>query len=102
MVCEAHAAALKAGKRYVYNSVENVIYMGQDAPPQSKVIGPARGKFRVIGWRFNLKRSGPEPVLRPPTQGPDPDQPRSRDDLGGSGGRPSTTTSCHRRRAPTL
>ena len=36
MVCEAHAAALKAGERYLYNSVENVIYMGQDAPPQSK------------------------------------------------------------------
>jgi hypothetical protein len=36
MVCEAHAAALKAGERYVYNSVENVIYMGQDAPPTSK------------------------------------------------------------------
>src|SRR5512133_202872 len=36
MVCEAHAAALKAGERYVYNSVENVIYMGQDAPPQSE------------------------------------------------------------------
>lgn len=35
MVCEAHAAALKAGERYVYNSVENVIYMGQDAPPTS-------------------------------------------------------------------
>ena len=32
-VCEAHAAALKAGERYVCNSVENVIYMGQDAPP---------------------------------------------------------------------
>ena len=36
MVCEAHAAALKAGERYVYDSVENVIYMGQDAPPQSR------------------------------------------------------------------
>jgi hypothetical protein len=24
MVCEAHAAALEAGERYVYNSVENV------------------------------------------------------------------------------
>src|SRR5687768_15692137 len=36
MVCEAHAAALKAGEQYVYNSVENVIYIGQDAPPQSK------------------------------------------------------------------
>ena len=36
MVCEAHAAALKAGERYVYNSVENVIHMGQDAPPQSR------------------------------------------------------------------
>jgi hypothetical protein len=36
MVCEAHAAALKAGARYVYDSVENVIYMGQDAPPQSE------------------------------------------------------------------
>jgi hypothetical protein len=35
IVCEAHAAALKAGERYVYNSVENVIYMGQDAPPTS-------------------------------------------------------------------
>ena len=35
MVCGAHAAALKAGERYAYNSVENVIYMGQDAPPQS-------------------------------------------------------------------
>ena len=32
MVCEAHAAGLKAGERYVYNNVENVIYMGQDAP----------------------------------------------------------------------
>ena len=36
IVCEAHAAALKVGERYVYNSVENVIYMGQDAPPQSE------------------------------------------------------------------
>jgi hypothetical protein len=36
MVCEAHAAALKAGEQYVYNSVENVIYMGQDAPPTTK------------------------------------------------------------------
>lgn len=36
MICEAHAAALKAGERYVYNSVENVIYMGQDAPPTTK------------------------------------------------------------------
>jgi hypothetical protein len=36
MVCEAHAAALKSGKRYIYNSVENLIYMGQDAPPQNK------------------------------------------------------------------
>jgi hypothetical protein len=36
MVCEAHAAALKAGERYVHNGVGNVIYMGQDAPPQSK------------------------------------------------------------------
>jgi hypothetical protein len=31
MVCQAHAAALKAGERYVYNSVENVIYMGRAA-----------------------------------------------------------------------
>ena len=36
MVCEAHAAALKAGERYVYNSAENVIYMGRDAPPTNK------------------------------------------------------------------
>jgi hypothetical protein len=36
MVCEAHAAALKSGARYTYNSVENVIYMGDDAPPQDK------------------------------------------------------------------
>lgn len=36
IVCESHAAALKAGERYIYNSVENVIYMGQDAPPTSK------------------------------------------------------------------
>jgi hypothetical protein len=36
MVCEAHATALKSGQRYIYNSVENVIYMGQDAPPQNK------------------------------------------------------------------
>jgi hypothetical protein len=35
MVREAHATALKAGERYVYNPVENVIYMGQDAPPTS-------------------------------------------------------------------
>jgi hypothetical protein len=34
MVCQMHADALKTGERYVYNSVENVIYMGQDAPPQ--------------------------------------------------------------------
>jgi hypothetical protein len=32
MVCESHAAALNGGERYVYNSAENVIYMGQDAP----------------------------------------------------------------------
>jgi hypothetical protein len=36
MVCDAHAAALKTGGPYVYNSVENVIYMGQDAPPQNE------------------------------------------------------------------
>ena len=30
-VCEAHAAALKAARPYVYNSVENVIYMDDDA-----------------------------------------------------------------------
>jgi len=36
MVCEAHAAALKSGERYIYNSIENLIYMGQDAPPQNK------------------------------------------------------------------
>ena len=36
MICEVHAAALKAGERYIYNSVENVIYMGEDAPPESK------------------------------------------------------------------
>jgi hypothetical protein len=36
MVCEAHATALKAGERYIYNGVENVIYMGQDAPPKIK------------------------------------------------------------------
>jgi hypothetical protein len=35
-VCDAHAAALKTGARYVYNSAENVIYMGEDAPPQNK------------------------------------------------------------------
>jgi hypothetical protein len=36
MVCEAHAAALKSAERYIYNSVENVIYMGRDAPPRNK------------------------------------------------------------------
>ena len=36
IVCEVHAAALKSGERYVYNSAENVIYMGQDAPPQNQ------------------------------------------------------------------
>jgi hypothetical protein len=36
MVCESHAAALKAGERYVYNSAENVIYMGQDAPTENQ------------------------------------------------------------------
>jgi hypothetical protein len=36
MVCEAHATALKSGERYIYNSAENVIYMGQDAPPQNQ------------------------------------------------------------------
>jgi hypothetical protein len=36
MVCESHAAALKGGEWYVYNSAENVIYMGQDAPTESK------------------------------------------------------------------
>lgn len=32
MVCDTHAHALKTGERYVYNSAENVIYMGQDVP----------------------------------------------------------------------
>jgi len=36
VVCEAHATALKTGEQYIYNSVENVIYMGQDATPESK------------------------------------------------------------------
>ncbi len=36
MVCESHAAALNGGERYVYNSAENVIYMGQDAPIEDK------------------------------------------------------------------
>ncbi len=36
MVCEAHAVALKSGVRYTYNSLENVIYMGDDVPPQDK------------------------------------------------------------------
>jgi hypothetical protein len=36
MVCDVHAAALRAGERYVYNSVENVIYMGDDAPPANR------------------------------------------------------------------
>ena len=36
MVCEAHAAALKSGVQYTYNSLENVIYMGHDVPPQDK------------------------------------------------------------------
>jgi hypothetical protein len=36
MVCDAHAHALKTGERYVYNSAENVIYMGQDAPPETE------------------------------------------------------------------
>jgi len=36
MICEVHATALKAGERYIYNSLENVIYMGEDAPPESK------------------------------------------------------------------
>jgi hypothetical protein len=36
MICEAHAAALKSGERDIYNSVENMIYTGQDAPPQNK------------------------------------------------------------------
>jgi len=35
LVCEAHGAALKAGERYIYNSEENIIYMGQDVPPES-------------------------------------------------------------------
>ena len=26
----------KTGALYVYNSIENVIYMGQDAPPQNE------------------------------------------------------------------
>ena len=34
MVCDSHAAALKGGERYVYNSAENVIYLGQDAPTE--------------------------------------------------------------------
>ena len=38
IVCEVHAAALEAGERYVYNSVENVIYMGQDTPPPNKQL----------------------------------------------------------------
>ena len=36
VVCEAHAVALKRGERYIYDSVENVIYMGQDMTPESR------------------------------------------------------------------
>ena len=36
VVCEAHATALKTGERYIYNSIENVIYMGQDATSESE------------------------------------------------------------------
>jgi hypothetical protein len=35
-VCEVHAAALKAGRPYLYNSVENVIYMDKDASIQDQ------------------------------------------------------------------
>ena len=35
-VCEVHAATLKAGGSYVYNSVENVIYMDKDASIQDE------------------------------------------------------------------
>ena len=35
-VCEAHAAVLKAGASYIYNSVENVIYMDKDASIQDE------------------------------------------------------------------
>jgi hypothetical protein len=35
-VCDLHAAALKAGRSYVYNSVENVIYMDEDASIQDE------------------------------------------------------------------
>jgi hypothetical protein len=36
VVCEIHAAALKTGRSYVYNSVENVIYMDEDASIQQE------------------------------------------------------------------
>jgi hypothetical protein len=35
-VCDVHAAALKAGGPYVYNSVENIIYMDKDASIQEE------------------------------------------------------------------
>jgi hypothetical protein len=35
-VCEVHAATLKAGATYLYNSVENVIYMDKDASIQDE------------------------------------------------------------------
>lgn len=35
VVCGPHAAALRAGERYRYNSAENVLYMGTDVLEES-------------------------------------------------------------------
>jgi hypothetical protein len=54
MVCEAHAAALESGeryiyKRYAYNSLENVTYMGRmhrletNEEPQGRPHSPRSG-----------------------------------------------------------
>jgi hypothetical protein len=70
MVCEAHAAALKAGERYVYNSVENVIHMGRTRRLR---VGnrPRAGQISSDRVAFQPKEKRPRAGVE--TQGPDPD-----------------------------
>ena len=53
MVCDADAAALKSGERDIYNSVENMIYLGQDAPPQNKREGTGPTPLSMVQWLAN-------------------------------------------------
>ena len=70
MVCEAHAAALKAGERYVYNSVENVIYMGQVTRRLKVSNRPRQANFECDRVAFQPKEKRPRAGVETADTGP--------------------------------